>query len=189
MIKENEIINIQNFLNYDDFYTLRNTRSKTLPWYFEGRASYTMAEWHLNHPIYGGKKSAITDFNDLIPEYQIPLLTLSKKYNVLIHPYDIYFNCYKFGNEMEIHTDKKTKEGFNRTIIVYLTDDWFPQWHGETVFYDQNAEHVRQSIVPYSNSAAIFDSRIPHTSAPISKFCLINRTIIVYQCQIELIDD
>tara|TARA_R110000824_G_scaffold218908_3_gene405685 strand:+ start:2746 stop:3312 length:567 start_codon:yes stop_codon:yes gene_type:complete len=187
MIKENEIINIQDFLEYEDFYDLQS-HSKKLNWTFTGRASATMSEWHLNCPIYGGVKNPIIDYNQLPEVFRPILMKLSKQYNVLIRPYDVYFNAYKFGNEMEIHTDKITKKGFNRTIIMYLTEDWLPQWHGETVLYDEKKEHIRSAIVPYPNSVLIFDGRIPHTSVPISKFCLENRIILVFQCEIQKID-
>lgn len=187
MIKQNEIINLQDFLEYEDFYNLKS-HAKTLNWTFTSRASATMPEWHLNCPIYGGMKTPIVDYNQLPEIFRPVLMKLTKEYNVLIRPYDVYFNAYKFGNEMEIHTDKITKKGFNRTIIMYLTDDWLPQWHGETVFYDEKKEHIKSSIIPYPNSVVIFDSRIPHTSVPISKFCLENRIILVFQCEIEPID-
>ncbi|BAR14056.1 Predicted proline hydroxylase (EGL-9) [uncultured Mediterranean phage uvMED] len=184
MIKQNEIINIKNFLNYEEFFNLKSL-SNTIQWGFYGRSSSAMKEWHLNHPIYGGEKSPIKNFSQLHPGFQYILNKLSKQYNCLIHPYDIYFNAYRFGNEMDIHTDKVTKPGFNRTIIFYLTEDWLPQWHGETVFYDDKSEDVIKSVLPYPNSVVIFDSRIPHSSVPISKFCTENRIILVFQCEIE----
>jgi Rps23 Pro-64 3,4-dihydroxylase Tpa1-like proline 4-hydroxylase len=184
MIKENEIINIQNFLSYEDFYSLK-TFAKELSWTFTGRASSTMAEWNLNKPIYSADKEPLTNYDLILPIYRIALDKLNKQYNVFIKPYDIYFNAYKFGNEMEIHTDKITKPGFNRTIIIYLTDDWLTKFHGETVFYDEKQQDIRKAVIPYSNSVVIFDSRIPHSSVPISKFCLENRIILVYQCEIQ----
>ncbi len=184
MINEKEIINIQNFLDYQDFHLLRDY-SKNINWTFTGRSSNTMTEWHLNSSIYGGKKNPIEDYNKLESIFRIALNKLSKQYNCFIKPYDIYFNAYKFGNEMDIHTDKTTKNGFNRTIVLYLTDDWQPSWHGETVFYDDKCQHIIKSVIPYPNSVIIFDGRIPHSSVPISKFCLENRRILVYQCEIE----
>tara|TARA_R100000455_G_C6220746_1_gene85294 strand:- start:168 stop:728 length:561 start_codon:yes stop_codon:yes gene_type:complete len=184
MIKPDEILNFQNFLDYDEFYNLQ--RQKTdMSWKFHGRASASMKEWHLNNPVYGGVKNPITDYTMLPEILRPPLIKLSNKYNVLIRPYDIYYNAYKFGNEMEIHTDKITKPGFNRTIILYLTDEWSPEWHGETVLYDDKKETIRKAVIPYPNSVLVFDSRIPHSSVPISKFCLENRVILVYQCEIE----
>ena len=52
MINEKEIINIQNFLDYQDFHLLRDY-SKNINWTFTGRSSNTMTEWHLNSSIYG----------------------------------------------------------------------------------------------------------------------------------------
>lgn len=184
MRKEKEILNIKNFLTYEEYFNLKSVVND-LQWGFYGRSSSAMAEWHLNHPIYGGNTKALKNFNELHPQLRFVLNKLSKDYNCLIHPYDIYFNAYRFGNEMDIHTDKCTRPGFNRTIIIYLTDDWLPQWHGETVFYDDKTEDVIKSVLPYPNSAVIFDSRIPHSSVPISKFCVEKRIILVYQCEIE----
>ena len=184
MIKEKEVINLQNVLEFKDYYSLLN-RCKSQAWRFNSRASDTSLECHLNNTIYGMKPIPITDYKDLDPLYGKILNTLNKKYKIFIKPYDIYYNSYKFGNEMEIHPDKTTKEGFNRTIIIYLTETWLPEWHGETVLYDEKKENIIKAVIPYPNSAAIFDARIFHTSVPISKFCLGNRYILVFQTEIE----
>ena len=77
MIKENEIINIQDFLDYEDFYDLQS-HSKKLNWTFTGRASATMSEWHLNCPIYGGVKNPILDYNQL-PEIFRPIFSHTRQ--------------------------------------------------------------------------------------------------------------
>ena len=190
MIPEKEIINLHNILEPKDYYSLFN-HCKAQAWRFTSKATKTMHEYHLNHPVLsiktGMQPTPITHYKNLDPLHSNILNILNKKYKIFIKPFDIYYNSYKFGNEMEIHADKTTKEGFNRTIIIYLTETWLPEWHGETVFYDDRGENIIKTIVPYPNSAVISDARIFHTSVPISKFCLSNRYILVFQTEIEII--
>jgi hypothetical protein len=188
MILEKEIINLPNVLDLKDYYSLVN-RCKTQTWRFASKSSDRMPEYHLNHTILkvpeGQRPTPTTHYKNLDPLHSKILNMLNKKYKIFIKPYDIYYNSYKFGNEMEIHADKTTQEGLNRTIIIYLTETWLPEWHGETVFYDDQRKNIIKTIVPYPNSAVIADARIFHTAVPISKFCLNNRYILVFQTEIE----
>ena len=52
MIKPDEILVFQDFLDYDEFYNLQCQKAK-MSWQFQGRSSASMKEWHLNNTVYG----------------------------------------------------------------------------------------------------------------------------------------
>ena len=58
MIKPDEILVFQDFLDYDEFYNLQCQKAK-MSWQFQGRSSASMKEWHLNNPVYGGLKTLL----------------------------------------------------------------------------------------------------------------------------------
>ena len=84
MIKPDEILVFQDFLDYDEFYNLQCQKAK-MSWQFQGRSSASMKEWHLNNPVYGGLKNPITDYTMLPEILRPPLIKLTNKYNVLIN--------------------------------------------------------------------------------------------------------
>jgi hypothetical protein len=101
-----------------------------------------------------------------------------------------YINAMSFGSEDIIHQDDiQIKEGL--TIIVYLCNGWFPEWFGQTVFFN-NIENGREkgyfgaeiaeSILPKYNRAILFDKDIYHCVAPISK----KYTGVRYTCMFKL---
>jgi len=107
---------------------------------------------------------------------------IQKIYNHKYLPHNLYFNYYKFGDEIRTHKDKNTN-GKNKTFILYCTKQWSNDWHGNTIFYSKDALDIVGGIVPYPNTAVCFDSDIFHTSDPISKYCLENKVILVYQLE------
>lgn len=108
---------------------------------------------------------------------------ISDKLQVKVFPHNMYYNIYQHGNECGIHTDRKT-ENTNITFILYLTDDWKADWHGETVLYNNTETDVLCSSIPYPNTALIFDSGIKHGITPISRLCFTDRVILVLQLDI-----
>ena len=104
--------------------------------------------------------------------------------------YRSYINAMSFGMEDTIHQDDiEIKNG--STLLIYLCNAWFPEWFGQTVFFD-NIENGREksyfgaeiieSILPRYNRAILFDSNIHHCVAPISK----RYTGIRYTCMFKL---
>jgi hypothetical protein len=101
-----------------------------------------------------------------------------------------YINAMSFGMEDTIHQDDQDiKEGL--TLLIYLCNGWFPEWFGQTVFFN-NTENGRkkgffdaeitESILPKYNRAILFDKNIHHCVAPISK----RYTGIRYTCMFKL---
>ena len=81
-----------------------------------------------------------------------------------------YVNAHKFGDEDNIHRDEvRIHKG--ATIIVYLCDEWRPEWGGQTMFF-KDKEHgleIVHSVLPKPMRYVIFDKDIPHCVAPLSR--------------------
>ena len=97
-------------------------------------------------------------------------------------PHNLYFNLSQHGNECGIHNDRITKPN-NKTFIIYLTDNWDADWHGETLFYKEDKRDIFAASIPFPNDAVVFDSNINHSVSPISKFCLTDRIVLVAQME------
>jgi len=97
-------------------------------------------------------------------------------------PHNLYFSYYKFGDEIRMHTDRNTGKK-NKTFIFYCTKKWDLNWHGNTVFYTNDALQIIGGSIPYPNTAVCFDSNILHSATPISKFCSEKRILLVYQLE------
>ena len=82
-----------------------------------------------------------------------------------------YINAHTYGVEDAIHIDDiQIKKGI--TVIVYLCNDWYPEWFGQTIFLDSMDKHsneIMKSVIPKFNRILIFDKNIPHCVSPLSR--------------------
>ena len=97
------------------------------------------------------------------------------------YPHNLYFNSYKYGDEIRTHVDRETSTKNNKTLIIYCNKTWKRDWHGETLLYDGNI--LKGGNLPMPNSAILFDSNIDHSMAPISRYCKELRNILVFQLE------
>lgn len=100
-----------------------------------------------------------------------------------------YINAHTYGVEDAIHIDDADiKNGL--TVIVYLCSDWYPEWFGQTMFFNSSDKHhneITQSVLPRFNRILIFDKNIPHCVSPLSrKFTGVRLTCMF---KVELLDD
>jgi|TARA_R100001132_G_C3271805_1_gene93891 hypothetical protein len=130
------------------------------------------------------------------PEEKI-LKTILKKiqdrYKCKYLPHSLYFNYSRFGDEVRVHTDRDTSNSLrevgntvrkkNKTFMFYCTRRWHLNWYGETLFYSFDGTEVTGGSIPYPNRAVCFDSDIPHSPVPISRFCNEKRIVLVYQME------
>lgn len=78
-----------------------------------------------------------------------------------------YANGMAYGMEGTVHTDASTPG--NLTVVYYPHDRWSPNWGGETIFYNQAEDTIIGCRYPRPNSAVIFDGRIPHRAAGVTR--------------------
>jgi len=88
------------------------------------------------------------------------------------------FICWRYiingqtqGQEGEAHTDF---QGYERapteTFILYLNEEWHPEWGGDTIFYHPNSMDERGRVPVTPGKLIGYDSRIKHRgSAPTEK--------------------
>lgn len=57
------------------------------------------------------------------------------------------------------------------SLIYYANIEWQPNWHGETLVYEQNGKDI-QACVPFiPNRVLLLDKGIPHALRPPSVMC------------------
>jgi Rps23 Pro-64 3,4-dihydroxylase Tpa1-like proline 4-hydroxylase len=100
-----------------------------------------------------------------------------------------YINAHTYGVEDAIHVDDgDIKKGL--TVIVYLCNDWYPEWFGQTMFFesiDKHKNEITKSVLPKFNRALIFDKNIPHCVSPLSRKFLGVRLTCMFK--VELLDE
>lgn len=68
-----------------------------------------------------------------------------------------------------VHLDSQSFQQNCLTILHYANFTWNKNWHGETVFYNNNADEILLSTMIKPGRVVIFDSNIPHSARPPSK--------------------
>lgn len=100
-----------------------------------------------------------------------------------------YINAHTYGVEDAIHQDDPDfLKGL--TVIVYFCNDWYPEWFGQTMFFnslDKHNNEIVKSVIPKFNRVLIFDKNIPHCVSPLSrKFTGVRLTCMF---KVEVLDD
>lgn len=107
--------------------------------------------------------------------------------NIRLHR--AYINAHTYGIEDVIHQDDlELNKGL--TVIVYLCNDWYPEWFGQTLFFETTDKHnneIIKSILPKFNRVLIFDTKTPHCISPLSRKFSGVRLTCMYK--VELLDD
>ena len=93
-----------------------------------------------------------------------------------------YSNAYAFGTEGYPHTDSKVDS--DMTIVLYMNEEWKPEWAGETVFFDEEDEII-QAVLPKYNRCVIFPSAMLHVGRSVSRICNQLRTVFVLKVATE----
>ena len=95
-----------------------------------------------------------------------------------------YVNAYTYGTDAYYHVDdenKKREDGshiLSQTVIVYLNDNWDPDWGGETTILGDDKE-IEFSVLPKKNRALIFDASLLHSARPLARCCPVLRAVLV----------
>lgn len=95
-----------------------------------------------------------------------------------------YINAYTFGTDAYFHKDDdKLHDGktvVSKTAIVYLNNEWNPDWGGETTILGDDKE-IEYSVFPKKNRVLFFDSQLVHSARPLSRSCPILRAVLVFK--------
>jgi Rps23 Pro-64 3,4-dihydroxylase Tpa1-like proline 4-hydroxylase len=86
-----------------------------------------------------------------------------------------YINAHQYGVEDTIHQDD-TWINKGKTVIVYLTRGWFPDWGGSTMFFSgqdrsspASSMDIEKCVLPKYNRFVIFDKDIYHCAGLVSR--------------------
>jgi Rps23 Pro-64 3,4-dihydroxylase Tpa1-like proline 4-hydroxylase len=89
-----------------------------------------------------------------------------------------YLNGYTYGTDGYFHTDSHRAD--EHTVIVYMNEDWEPDWAGETVFLDDDGDIIK-SVLPRRNRAVIFPSNVLHAGRSVSRKCTVLRETMIFK--------
>jgi len=78
-----------------------------------------------------------------------------------------YANAHTFGIEGYPHTD--SKRAHDRTVVVYMNQQWRREWGGETAVY--NGDDVAYTELPRFNKALVFYGDQFHAARPVGRLC------------------
>lgn len=94
-----------------------------------------------------------------------------------------YANGQPYGSEGTLHTDSVSNTSF--TTIYYPHEKWYPNWGGETVFFNDEKTDIIASIYPKPNRLITFEGTIPHVARSVSRVCPMLRITLMFKTEIR----
>jgi hypothetical protein len=98
---------------------------------------------------------------------------VKKHYNKDLNIDRSYINVYFPYTPTAAHTDDFLPNAV--TFLIYANPYWQIDWAGETQFFTDNMQEVRQSVIPKGGRVILFDSNIPHAARTPSVLCTVPR--------------
>lgn len=89
-----------------------------------------------------------------------------------------YANAHTFGVEGYPHTDSRLPG--NHTAILYVNPAWYPEWAGETVFFNDEGD-IFKAVLPKSGRLVVFDGRVLHAARGLSRICPAMRVTLMFK--------
>ena len=140
--------------------------SRNLPWKFMQSSFVDLSDnvEDANYPAFWMSEFNLLE-NKIILNLWKEIYTIIQTRKIInnqnIEVLKTYANGQTYGLNGEIHKD--TDDPGHYTVLYYAVNDtWDKDWHGETIFYDDNEEQVIAVCVPHRGSFVLFDSSIPH---------------------------
>jgi SM-20-related protein len=94
-----------------------------------------------------------------------------------------YANGHTFGSDGSLHTDTGLPDTF--TTIYYPHKHWWPNWGGETVFFNDTKDEIISAIYPRPNRLVMFDGRIPHLARGVTRQCPKLRVTLMFKTDLH----
>ena len=102
-------------------------------------------------------------FESLVKKYKHQKVRIDRSYINVYFPY----------TPTALHSDHNDPAAIS--FLVYANPHWQADWAGETQFFTDNAQEVKQSILPQGGRVILFDSNIPHTARAPAVLCPVPR--------------
>lgn len=94
-----------------------------------------------------------------------------------------YANGQPYGTEGTLHTDSVSDSSF--TSIYYPHEKWYPNWGGETVFFNNEKTDIMSAIYPKPNRLVTFNGTIPHVARGVSRTCPMLRITLMFKTELK----
>ena len=139
---------------------------------------------HWNFSFFKSSSDNLADFSFKLNGVVAEMLEFTKKHNFLKNEDLVLLRCYinghTYGVEGYFHQDSQRFDEI--TTVLYMNEEWLPNWAGETVFLNtENKTQLQRSILPYPNRMVIFPSKIPHAARGVSRKCMDLRQTFMFK--------
>ena len=92
-----------------------------------------------------------------------------------------YANGMDYGTDGTVHTDSVVATSY--TSVYYPHAEWFPNWGGETMFYNDRWNELIWCSYPKPGRLITFPGTIPHRAAGVSRTCPHLRIILAFKTE------
>jgi SM-20-related protein len=104
--------------------------------------------------------------------------------NKRIETLRIYANGNTCGQSGITHSDvSRDTPGEYYSLVYYMHEDWKPEYGGHLIIMDMNGK-ILENIFPKSNSAVLFNSKMPHCPLQPTVHCHKMRISIAYKFRV-----
>jgi 2OG-Fe(II) oxygenase superfamily len=111
------------------------------------------------------------------------LKTSRLKNSILIR---CYLNGYTYGTDGYFHSDSDRED--EHTAIIFMNDEWEPDWAGETVFLDETGD-ITRSVLPKRNRGILFPAHLCHAGRGVSRKCVELRQTLIFKTRTRRSDN
>lgn len=127
---------------------------------------------HWNHSFFQASSANLADHSSKVEGIVAEMLQYTKNHNVLkggnLALLRCYINGHTYGVDGYFHQDSHREDEI--TTVLYMNEEWAPNWAGETVFINtENKTALQKSVLPYPNRMVIFPSVVPHAARGVSR--------------------
>jgi SM-20-related protein len=181
---ENEIRVVDAFLPPEAYNALAKFIASE-PMVYGSRSNYkTDPHGHWSRRFADGDRHNLADLSHVLEEQQA-VAPLNDAWKFLRDTYltnsvliRCYLNGYTYGTDGYFHADSSRPD--EHTTILYMNDQWEPDWAGETTFLDKEND-IAKSVLPRRNRAVIFPASIEHAGRSVSRKCVILRKTLIFK--------
>lgn len=94
-----------------------------------------------------------------------------------------YANGMSYGVDGTLHTDSVVSSSF--TCLYYPHGEWYPDWAGETSFFNREKTDLVGSVYPKPGRLVIFPGTVPHVARSVSRTCPVLRITLMFKTEIK----
>lgn len=189
-----DILVIDDFLSKNDFEWFVDKYFEKPNWWQHswntGHDKHNESMWMWHRPLENDQNHMGTEgvkVDQMVPHLRMLWDRIDEKIlnitGIKHRPERMYSNLHTYGYDGYTHTD----DG-NLTALYYPCRSWDVLWEGGTLFYNDDETDCIKYCSLRPNRLVLFDPRIPHRPAAITKDCRSNRVSIAVKTIIDTSD-